>query len=283
MPANLDEILAAARARVAAMKREGELRNIITELERRAEQHTPRGFRAALARAAESRPAMIAELKKASPSKGTIRGTLHVAPLAQQFAASGAAALSVLTEEQFFQGSLANLMEASAAAELPCLRKDFIVDELQVVESRAHRADALLLIVAALKDKELLSLGRCSRELGLDVLCEVHDESELKRAADAGFDLIGVNSRDLRTFYVDLGTALRLAPMLPPGMVRVAESGINSGEDVARLRSAGYQAFLVGESLMRAEEPGEALKRLVAGSQWSAKADSSPSLRSRSE
>jgi indole-3-glycerol phosphate synthase len=261
MPTTLDEILAATRARVAAAKRPADLR----ALERQAAEHTPRGFRAALARAASAGPAIIAELKQASPSQGMLRGTLHVGALVPELAAAGAAALSVVTEEQFFRGSLANLGEASAASALPCLRKDFILDEFQVIESRAHCADALLLIVAALADAELASLGRRSRELELDVLCEVHDKAELQRALDAGFDLIGVNSRDLRTFQVDLGTALRLAPRIPAGVMRVAESGISSGDDLAVLRKAGYQAFLIGESLMRAEEPGKALKALVSG------------------
>ncbi len=260
MPATLDDILAATRARVAAAKRSADLR----DLERRAGQHTPRGFRQALERAATGGAAVIAELKKASPSKGVIRSTLHVGSLAYQFARAGAAALSVLTEEQFFQGSLANLCEASAACELPCLRKDFIVDEFQVIESRAQGADALLLIVAALTDAELTSLQRRSREFALDVLCEVHDETELQRAADAGFDLIGVNSRDLRTFRVDLDTALRLAPRLPAGAVRVAESGISTADHMAILRRAGYHAFLVGEALMRSQDPALALKNLVS-------------------
>ncbi len=245
------------------MKGASDWRTTVRRWEHEAEQHTPRGFGAGLARAAQHGPAVIAELKKASPSKGVIRGTLHVAGLAQQLAAAGAAALSVLTDEGYFQGSLANLREASAAVALPCLRKDFIVDELQVIESRANCADALLLIVAALDDAELVSLGCRSRDAGLDVLCEVHDEAELQRATDAGFDVIGVNSRDLRTFRVDLNTAERLASKLPATAVRVAESGVHSAEDIRRLRAAGYQAFLIGESLMRAEEPGKALKELL--------------------
>lgn len=261
MPTTLEQIIAAARARVAESKSAARQR----ELERQAAQHIPRGFRAALQHKAASGPAIIAELKKASPSKGVIRGTLHSGGLANQLAQAGAAALSVVTEEQFFHGSLSNLCEASAATDLPCLRKDFIVDEFQVVESRANRADALLLIVAALNDAELAALYRRSREAGLDVLCEVHDEQELERAVDAGFDLIGINSRDLRTFQVDLGTALRLAPLIPPGVLRVAESGIQSAAEIATLRKAGYQAFLIGEALMRADDPGKALQAMVAG------------------
>ena len=184
--------------------------------------------------------------------------------LARELEAAGAAALSVLTDEEFFQGSLENLRIASAAVKLPCLRKDFIVDEFQLLEARANAADAVLLIVAALSQEELQILAMGARARGLDVLCEVHDENELRRALDVGCELIGVNTRDLRTFQVDPGTAFRLAELLPKSAVRVAESGIRSGEDIAQLRAAGYQAFLIGETLMRAERPGEALRELVA-------------------
>ncbi len=183
--------------------------------------------------------------------------------MARELAEAGATALSVLTDEEFFQGSLGNLREASSAVAIPCLRKDFIIDEFQLLEARANCADAVLLIVAALSAKELSSLADGARGLGLDVLCEVHDEEELQRALDAGCDLIGVNTRDLRTFKVDLETAFALAAKFSSDVVRVAESGIHSGDDVARLRAAGYDAFLVGESLMRAERPGEALRELI--------------------
>jgi indole-3-glycerol phosphate synthase len=182
--------------------------------------------------------------------------------------AAGAAALSVLTDEEFFEGSLENLRLASAAVKAPCLRKDFIVDEFQLLEARANSADAVLLIVAVLSNAELNRLALGARLNGLDVLCEVHDEAELQRALDAGCDLIGVNTRDLRTFKVDAETAFRLAGRVPKNVVRVAESGIGSGEDIARLRAAGYQAFLIGESLMRAERPGEALRELFASTQY---------------
>ena len=171
--------------------------------------------------------------------------------------------MSVLTDEEFFQGSLENLRLASAAAKLPCLRKDFIVDEFQLLEARANSADAVLLIVAALSPQELSTLTAGAHRRGLDVLCEVHDEDELQRALHAGCDLIGVNTRDLRTFKVDMDTAFRLVEKIPVGVVRVAESGIHSSDDVSRLRAAGYDAFLVGESLMRAERPGEALRELM--------------------
>jgi indole-3-glycerol phosphate synthase len=193
-----------------------------------------------------------------------IRGTLHVGYLAQEFAKAGAAALSVLTEEDFFQGSLANLCEASAAAELSCLRKDFIVDEFQLLESRANRADAVLLIASALNDAQLTTLHRGASELGLAVLCEVHDGQELERALAAGCDSIGVNNRDLRTFEVKLETALELGPSIPTSVLRVAESGIHTADDIRRLRAAGYDAFLIGESLMRADHPGAALASLLA-------------------
>jgi indole-3-glycerol phosphate synthase len=259
MAAILERIVAATRARVAQARRGADLR----ELERWAEHHVPRGFRRALAAQSSDGVAVIAELKKASPSKGLIRAEFHLAELARELEAAGAAALSVLTDEEFFQGSLRNLREASGAVSIPCLRKDFIVDEFQLIEARANAADAVLLIVAALSADELSRLSRGARERGLDVLCEVHDGEELRRALDTGCDLIGVNTRDLRTFTVDLETAFALATKIPAGVVRVAESGIHSAEDVARLRAAGYDAFLVGESLMRATSPGEALRELM--------------------
>jgi len=259
MPAFLDQIVAATRREMGEVKRAADL----DELERRAERHVPRGFRTALAERSKNGVAIIAELKKASPSKGLIRAEFRPAELARELESAGATALSVLTDEDFFQGSLANLRVASAAVGVPCLRKDFIVDEFQLLEARANSADAVLLIVAALSSAELTMLAREARRRDLDVVCEVHDEEELARALDAGCDLIGVNSRDLRTFKVDLETAFGLADSFPEDVVRVAESGIHSGSDIARLRAAGYHAFLVGESLMRAERPGEALLSLV--------------------
>jgi indole-3-glycerol phosphate synthase len=223
----------------------------------------PRGFRKVLDSKGRDGIAVIAELKKASPSKGLIRASFDPAELARELERAGAAALSVLTDEEFFQGSLENLRKASETVTIPCLRKDFIVDEFQLLEARANSADAVLLIVAALTEDELNRLAAAARSRGLDVLCEVHDADELSRALGAGCDLIGVNTRDLRTFKVDLQTAFDLAPKFPAGVVRVAESGIHSADDVARLRRAGYHAFLVGESLMRAERPGEALRDLM--------------------
>ncbi len=259
MPTILDQIVEAKRKRVFDAKAGAAWR----ELERRAAQHSPRGFRRALLEKSGNGVAVIAELKKASPSKGLIRAEFHPAELARELAAAGAAALSVLTDEEFFQGSLENLRAASAAVKVPCLRKDFIVDEFQLIEARVNAADAVLLIVAALGQSELVTLAQRARETGLDVLCEVHDAEELARAVDAGCDLIGVNTRDLRTFAVKLETAFELAAKFPSNVVPVAESGIHSAEDIARLRAAGYQAFLVGESLMRAARPGEALRALL--------------------
>jgi indole-3-glycerol phosphate synthase len=226
--------------------------------------HQPRGFRTNLQRVSPSGAAVIAELKKASPSKGLIRADFQVTELAAELEQAGAAALSVLTDEQFFQGSLRNLELASAATSIPCLRKDFIVDEFQLLEARAHHADAVLLIVAALSQADLLGLHRAARELQLDVLVEVHDAAELDRALEVGCDIIGVNNRNLHTFHVDLNTSLQLAKRIPSAVLKVAESGIESPEDIARLRDAGFDAFLIGESLMRAPHPGDALRELLA-------------------
>lgn len=259
MPASLDSIIAATRHRLSLNRRSSDLRS----LERAAAAHIPRGFRNQLRRVSNDGIAVITELKKASPSKGLIRADFKPSELARDLEVAGAAALSVLTDEQFFQGSLDYLRQASSSSSLPCLRKDFVVDEFQIVEARANCADAILLIVAALDQKELISFAEIARSHNLDVLCEVHDERELRRALDAGCDLIGVNNRNLRTFEVDLETAFRLANRIPAGDVRVAESGIQSGADLARLRSAGYDAFLIGERLMRAERPGEALRKLI--------------------
>jgi len=255
----LDRIIAAKRTQIAEAKRRADYR----ELEREARLHSPRGFRRALQTKSSNGVAIIAELKKASPSKGLIRSDFEPKQLAREFEEAGAAALSVLTDEEFFQGSLRNLREASATVKIPCLRKDFIVDEFQLLESRANSADAILLIVAALSPEQLHRLAAEARSQGLDVLCEVHDSQELQCALDAGCDLIGVNTRDLRTFQVDVKTAFSLGDKIPRDVVRVAESGIDSGETITELRSAGYHAFLVGEWLMRAKRPGEALRGLL--------------------
>lgn len=255
----LDTILASTRATVAASRALVPLAG----LERRAAQHQPRGWAAALRRHAAHGPAIIAEIKKASPSKGLIRPDFDVETIARQYARGGAAALSVLTDEPFFQGSLRNLEIASDAVPLPCLRKDFIVDEYQIVEARAHRADAILLIAAALTDAELARLSSAAKQYALDVLCEIHTPQELLRVRALGCDAYGVNNRDLSTFEVHLETSLDLASHLPPGSVHVAESGIHTAADLCRLREAGFHAFLIGESLMREAEPGIALEQLL--------------------
>jgi indole-3-glycerol phosphate synthase len=203
-------------------------------------------------------------LKKASPSRGLIRADFDPKKLAQELESAGAAALSVLTDEEFFQGSVENLARASSTVKIPCLRKDFIIDEFQILEARANSADAILLIVAALSQAELVALAKRARGYQLDVLCEAHNEEELQRALDAGCDLVGVNSRDLKTFKVDLEAAFRLARLIPKNVLSVAESGIHTGADIAHLRALGYKAFLIGESLMKADRPGEALRTLLA-------------------
>ncbi len=259
MPASLDQIVAATRRRLAEIRPTADLR----ELERRAAEHVPRGFRRALEEKSRESVAIIAELKKASPSRGLIRSNFNPEQLARDLEGAGAAALSILTDEGFFQGSLPNLQVASRATKLPCLRKDFIVDEFQLLEARAYSADAVLLIVAALSQAELAKLVAGAAECSLDVLCEVHDVEELRRAVDAGCNLIGVNNRDLRTFKVDLQTAIRLAELIPEDVVCVSESGVQAAGDIARLRAMGYDAFLIGESLMKAGSPGDALRALM--------------------
>ena len=259
----LSTILASTRATVDAAKAEVSR----AELERRAAQHRPRGWAAALLRQAAKCPAIIAEIKKASPSKGLIRADFDPEWLARRYRAGGAAALSVLTDEPYFQGSLRNLELASAAAPLPCLRKDFMVDEYQIIEARAHRADAILLIAAALTGAELKHFAAAAREIGLDVLIEVHTSDELDQVLDmlgeTGADAIGVNNRDLRTFEVNPETSLALVDRIPASLVRVTESGISTAEDIARLRKAGFDAFLIGESLIRQADPGAALAALL--------------------
>jgi indole-3-glycerol phosphate synthase len=261
---HLERILATTRAGVAAAR----ARVPVAELERRAAVHQPRGWAAALRRQAGMGPAVIAEIKKASPSKGLIRAEFDVEWLARRYQAGGAAVLSVLTDEPYFQGSLRNL-ELAAAAGLPCLRKDFMVDEYQFVEARAHRADAVLLIAAALTDVELKRFAAVARGVELDVLVEVHTAEELDRVlgalSETGADAIGVNNRNLKTFEVSLETSLELVGRIPATVVRVAESGLSTAEDLTRLREAGFDAFLIGESLMRQADPGAALAALLAG------------------
>jgi len=260
----LSTIVASTRSIVSASK----MSTSLADLERRATQHHPRGWAAALRRQAALGPAVIAEVKKASPSKGLIRADFDPAFIARRYRAGGAAALSVLTDEPYFQGSLRNLELASAAVPLPCLRKDFIVDEYQIVEARAHRADAILLIAAALTNAEMKHLAAVAEGFSLDVLVEVHTAEELDRVLDSlgetGAQAIGVNNRDLKTFEVTLETSLALIDRIPSTVVRVTESGISTAAHIARLRNAGFNAFLIGESLMRQPDPGAALKDLLA-------------------
>jgi indole-3-glycerol phosphate synthase len=220
-----------------------------------------RDFRTALTARA---PAIIAEVKKASPSKGVLSPGFDPARIAAGYARGGAVALSVLTDAPFFQGSLAHLSAARAAAALPVLRKDFIIDPSQILEAAAHGADAILLIAAILSEREIRDFREEAARLRLSALVEVHNRKELDVAIGAGADLIGVNNRDLNTFEVTLETSLELAPHMPKNAVLVSESGIHSAADIARLRAAGYPAFLVGEHLMKSVDPAAALAQLVA-------------------
>jgi indole-3-glycerol phosphate synthase len=259
MSTQLEKILAHTRTVVEDRRSVADL----SLLERKAAAHQPRGFEAGLRRVAAHGPAVIAELKKASPSRGLIRSDFQPGELARTLEGAGAAALSVLTDEKFFQGSLENLERASAEVRIPCLRKDFIVDPFQILEARASGADAILLIVAALGDPELRNLSAEAELIGLDVLCEIHDREELERATALGFNVIGVNSRNLHTMEVQPQTQIELAQWLPRTAVHVAESGIRNPADIAQMVAAGYDAFLIGESLMRQVDPAAALAGLL--------------------
>jgi indole-3-glycerol phosphate synthase len=254
----LERIVAVKRDEVAALRRRRGLASLRADAEARRDV---RGFEAALRARV---PGVIAEVKKASPSKGVLRPDFVPAEIAATYAAHGAACLSVLTDERFFQGANAYLEQARAACALPVLRKDFVVDELQLFEARAIGADAVLLIAACLDDAQLRDLEACAHALGLAVLVEVHDGAELERALRLKTPLVGVNNRNLRTFEVHLSTTLDLKPRIPPGRLLVAESGIVARDDVRRLRDAGVDAFLVGEAFMRAPDPGRALADLFA-------------------
>ncbi|MCC9596999.1 MULTISPECIES: indole-3-glycerol phosphate synthase TrpC [unclassified Rubrivivax] len=224
-----------------------------------------RGFAAALRRRVEAgRAAVIAEVKKASPSKGVLRDPFVPAEIAASYERHGAACLSVLTDRRFFQGGVEALQVARAACALPVLRKDFIVDEVQVFEARAMGADAILLIAACLEDGRMRDLEACAMSLGLDVLVEVHDGAELDRALRLATPLVGINNRNLRSFEVTLDTTLGLLPRVPADRLLVTESGILGPDDVRRMRAAGVGAFLVGEAFMRAADPGAALASLFA-------------------
>jgi len=228
-------------------------------------QSPPRDFEGALrAKIAVGRPAVIAEIKKASPSRGVLRVDFDPPGIAASYERGGAACLSVLTDRQYFQGDAAHLTAARAACALPVLRKDFVVDEYQVAEARVLGADAILLIVAALADAQLAALEACARDLGMAVLVEVHDGAELDRALRLATPLVGINNRNLRTFDVSLATTLDLLPRIPAGKLVVTESGILVPADVAAVRARGVEAFLVGEACMRAPDPGAALAALFA-------------------
>ena len=252
----LDKILAVKRAEVAAAKRAA------PEVEARARAApATRDFVGALR---AKKPAVIAEIKRASPSKGLLRASFDPAAIARSYAQAGAACLSVLTDREFFQGSAEDLIKARAACALPALRKDFLIDPYQAFEARALGADCVLLIVACLEDAQLRELEKVAHGLGMAVLVEVHDAEELERALALKTPLIGINNRNLRTFETRLETTLDLRPRVPPERLVITESGILSSADVHRMREHGVDAFLVGEAFMRADDPGKALSRLFA-------------------
>ncbi len=249
-------------ARIVDHKRT-ELRNALhqrAEWEQAAAQRpNVRNFRAALT---SSQPAIISEIKQASPSRGVLSEDFDPAAIARLYASGGAAALSVLTDHAFFKGSLDDLLAARDAVGLPVLRKDFTIDEVHVVEAAAHGADAILLIAALLEESELRRFREMAKHYKMAALVEVHDEAELDRALSSGAEIIGVNNRNLHTFEVTLETSLRLAEKIPANVVKVTESGIHSASDVKRLRDAGFDAFLVGEHLMKSPDPAAALREL---------------------
>lgn len=229
----------------------------------------PRGFLSALhQRIDQGYPAVIAEIKKASPSKGVLRENFSPAQIAESYQGGGAACLSVLTDEQFFQGHPEYLRQARNACQLPVIRKDFIIDAYQVMQARVWGADCILLIVAALDDHDLIALEACARDLGMDVLVEVHNAEELQSALKLKSPLVGVNNRNLRTFDVSLDTTLGLLAQMPDDRLVVTESGILNADDVRRMRDAGVNGFLVGEAFMRAEDPGGALNQLFGTAAW---------------
>ncbi len=261
----LEKILVHKREEVAALRRHHSRETLI---ELAASQPPPRGFAQALAaRAANNGVAVIAEIKRASPSRGIIRNDFQPAWLAQDYEQGGAACLSVLTDERFFLGANEHLKQARAACALPVLRKDFIVDALQVLEARALGADCVLLIAAALSAMQLNEFAAAAREFGMDALLEIHDDDELDRVLKARLPpraLLGINNRNLRTFETRLDTTLELAPRIPDGCEVVTESGIALAADIQRCRAVGVQRFLIGESLMREPSPGAALKELLS-------------------
>jgi indole-3-glycerol phosphate synthase len=256
----LEKILAVKRREVAAAKQKRPLAALRGDAEKAGK---PRDFIGALrSKISAGMPAVIAEVKKASPSKGVLRADFDPASIAASYERAGATCLSVLTDRPFFQGAPEYLVEARAACALPALRKEFILDEYQIAESRALGADAVLLIVAALDDARLAALEACAGDYGMDVLVEVHDAGELDRALALQTPLIGINNRNLRTFNVSLQTTIDLLPRIPPERMVVTESGILARRDVAQMRRHAVNAFLVGEAFMRAPDPGGALTAL---------------------
>jgi indole-3-glycerol phosphate synthase len=259
LTATVPDILARIVERKQAELREATVTR--SELERRARCATPRDFTAALR---AGRPAIIAEIKKASPSRGVLSHDFDPARIATQYRLGGASALSVLTDRDFFQGSLADLEQARAAVTLPAIRKDFTTDEYHVVEAAAHGADAILLIAAILDREQLRSFRELAAHYKMAALVEVHDEAELDKAVASGAAIVGVNNRDLRTFEVHLETSLNIAKYIPADVLKVSESGIFTAAHIRELRGAGFDAFLVGESLMKSGDPAASLRALCS-------------------
>jgi indole-3-glycerol phosphate synthase len=260
---DLLEAIVSATRRIVAHRQE---RLRANALEVQASKYDPSGVRFQAALAPPDRINIIAECKRRSPSRGVLRKSYDPVAIARRYHEEGAVAISVLTESTFFDGSLEHLRAVRQAVPLPLLRKDFIVDPYQLLEARAGGADAVLLIAATLSDTELIELHRQARALGLAALVEVHDAIELERALSAGAEIVGVNNRNLRTLEVDPVISLELAAQIPTGVISVTESGLQSAEDLQRLRVAGYRAFLVGERFMTATDPGAALRSVMGAS-----------------
>lgn len=261
----LNKILAVKAEEVKAAKALHSEQELLSQIRHQASQteHQPRGFvKAIRAKHAKGQPAVISEIKRASPSKGLLRDPYRPADIAKDYEQGGAACLSVLTDKDFFQGSPEDLIAARAACQLPVLRKDFMVDPYQVLQARAWGADCILLIVAALTDTQMQELESAALNLGMDVLIETHDRHELERALRCKSPLMGINNRNLRTFETSLSITLDMVGMVPPDRIIVTESGIHTAADVALMRKAGVETFLVGEAFMRAASPGAQLKTL---------------------
>ncbi len=259
----MSDILETLVAKARARSERNQVHDPMSSVKQRLRHAGPcRKFRAALD--ADEKPRVIAELKKASPSKGVLRADFRPVALAKALAGAGAAALSILTEEEHFQGNELALRQVREVVDLPLLRKDFILDEYEVHRSRLLGADAVLLIAALMSEEQLRNLIMSGREAGIDTLVEVHDEAEADRAVSCGARLIGVNNRNLRTFDVNLDTSRKLATRLPANVTKVCESGIHSSEDVKQMTEFGYQAFLIGEELMRSPQPAERLREILS-------------------